>query len=350
MTTPGRSRRPSSRSGPAGSKPPLFLAHGVSGLLFRYLHLVRRLDPDQPVYGLQPTARFVDSPRRLRIEDLASRYVEDILRIQPAGPYRLAGFCFGGVVVMEVAHQLEQLGHAVDTLALFDAEPPTAPQASRARREATAAGVARPPSRDRVGLPASTAREREGEASTPAVAGRSVAPRAHRSSTARSLGRPRPVHSAQADPLWRSLSRALASYVAPTTSCTVTLFRAGDPTADRPRSGSFPVDDGPGECYVIDGPGVAHGTLMEEPHVGALATALTQLLDRAADHGRRIVTLSLPSTARAASWPRPTSRRCTYQVECALARGWGGSWTIPPARPRGPRSRRSVGRRRCRCP
>ena len=109
----------------------------MSGLLFRYVHLVRRLDPDQPVYGLQPTGRFVDSPRRVQIEGLASRYVEDILRIQPAGPYQLAGFCFGGVMVVEVAHQLEELGHAVGTLALFDAEPPTAPQASRARREAT---------------------------------------------------------------------------------------------------------------------------------------------------------------------------------------------------------------------
>ena len=87
------------------------------------------------------------------------------------------------------------------------------------------------------------------------------------------------VHAAQADPLWRSLSRALASYVAPTISCTVTLFRAGDPTAERSEVRSLPADDGSGVCYVIDGPGVAHGTLMEEPHVGLLATALTELLD-----------------------------------------------------------------------
>jgi hypothetical protein len=88
------------------------------------------------------------------------------------------------------------------------------------------------------------------------------------------------VHSLQASPLWRSLSRALGSYVAPTTNCRVTFFRAGEPSTDTTEVRFVPGDDSAGEWYVIDGPGLRHGTLMEEPHVGALAAALTQLLDR----------------------------------------------------------------------
>ena len=264
-----------------GSKPPLFLAHGVSGLLLRYMHLVRRLDPDQPVYGLQPTMQFVDSRRRLRIEDLAGRYVEDIVRLQPRGPYRLAGFCFGGIVVLEVAHQLERLGHTVATLALFDAEPPSSPRASRAKREAAQlASLVRRRESATVYVRRRLANARVKVRRWPWLADYWLHVR---------TGRPLPnrwddverVQSVQASPLWRSLSRALASYVAPTTKCTVTFFRAGEPTADKTEVRFLPGGDGVGESYVIDGPGLSHGTVMEEPHVGALATALTELLDRA---------------------------------------------------------------------
>lgn len=262
-----------------GSKSPLFLAHGVSGLLFRYVDLVRRLDPEQPVYGLQPTTQFVDNPRRLRIEDLAGRYVEDIVRMQPDGPYRLAGFCFGGIVVLEVAHQLEQLGHTVATLALFDAEPPTSPRASRARREAAQlASLVRRHESATAYVQRRLANARVKARRWPWLADYWLHIRS---------GRPLPnrwddverVQSRQASPLWRSLSRALGSYVAPTTNCRVTYFRAGEPTGDRTQVRFLPGDDRAGGSYVIDGPGLSHETLMQEPHVGALATALMELLD-----------------------------------------------------------------------
>ena len=225
----------------SGSKPPLFLAHGVSGLLFRYIHLVRRLDPEQPVYGLQPTMQFVDNRRRLRIEDLAARYVEDIVRMQPHGPYRLAGFCFGGIVVLEVAHQIEQLGHTVAVLALFDAEPPTSPRESRPRREA-----------------AQLASLVRGEESATAYLQRRLAntrvkvrrwPWLVDSWLHHRTGRPLPsrwdnvqrMQSPEASPLWTSLSRALGSYAAPTTNCDSDLLPAPAIRPPRePRCGSSP--------------------------------------------------------------------------------------------------------------
>ena len=39
---------------------------------------------------------------------------------KPAGPYRLGGWCMGGVVAYEMARQLQEDGERVGTLALID--------------------------------------------------------------------------------------------------------------------------------------------------------------------------------------------------------------------------------------
>ncbi len=256
-----------------GTKPALFLAHGVSGELFEYLHLVRLLGPEQPVYGFRVTTSLIDT-QPLRIPDLAQRYVADILRVQPEGPYRLAGFCFAGLVVVEIAHQLEQLGHEVAFLGLFDAERPRS---------------APPPRRDTTTL----ASVWEGSQSVAAYMGR-------RSANARTKARRLPrliirwFHardrgddveqvSLYAPRVHRPLKIKRARYDTTPTTCTVTFFRSGAPTAPQGDVRMVPEDDGTDECYVIDGPGVSHLTLMKEPHVRVLAKALIDRLDRIGD-------------------------------------------------------------------
>jgi thioesterase domain-containing protein len=51
---------------------------------------------------------------------MASRLVDAIRRTQPQGPYRLGGYCFGGVLAFEIARQLRSLGSEVDLLAVVD--------------------------------------------------------------------------------------------------------------------------------------------------------------------------------------------------------------------------------------
>jgi amino acid adenylation domain-containing protein len=264
-----------------GAKAPLFLAHGVSGMLLRYAPLVRRLDPEQPVYGLRPAPALVaDAHRGLRIEHLAARYVDDILARQPQGPYRLAGFCFGGVVVVEIAHQLEARGHRVEMVALFDAEPPAGPRASRIKREvAQLASVARRDERPREYV-----RRRVTNAVTkarrlPWAADYWLHVRTGRPLSARWHDVER-VAALHAFPLQRSLNRSLAAYIAPRTACPVTMFRAGDATATTTSIRVAAGTGTTGECYFVDSPGVCHDTLMDEPHVAALADALTERLDR----------------------------------------------------------------------
>jgi N-(5-amino-5-carboxypentanoyl)-L-cysteinyl-D-valine synthase len=54
-------------------------------------------------------------------EALAAYYVEHIRGIQPAGPYHLLGWSFGGVLALEVASQLARARERIAQLVLIDA-------------------------------------------------------------------------------------------------------------------------------------------------------------------------------------------------------------------------------------
>jgi thioesterase domain-containing protein len=58
-----------------------------------------------------------------------------IRRLQPIGPYFLAGQCFGGRVAYEMARQLEAAGERIGLLLLLDASPPFFTSDGRRRRE-----------------------------------------------------------------------------------------------------------------------------------------------------------------------------------------------------------------------
>jgi len=109
---------------PNGSRPPIFCIPGVGSDVIVFQDLCRHLGPDQPFYGLQ--ARGLDgTPHEgdgdhLSIEALAAEFVHEIRDIQPRGPYHLAGHCFGGLIMWEIARQLHGAGHPINMLALFD--------------------------------------------------------------------------------------------------------------------------------------------------------------------------------------------------------------------------------------
>jgi thioesterase domain-containing protein len=51
---------------------------------------------------------------------MAAHYIEAIIKINPTGPYALAGFSFGGVVAFEMTRQLKEQGKTVSITALLD--------------------------------------------------------------------------------------------------------------------------------------------------------------------------------------------------------------------------------------
>ncbi|MFE3187382.1 amino acid adenylation domain-containing protein [Nocardia sp. NPDC059240] len=100
-----------------GSRAPLFCVHSAVPLAWCYAGLARQVQ-DRPVLGLQAPA---GEPRSIAgIEELASGYVEEILRVQPDGPYHLLGWSLGGQIAHAVAVRLRRAGAEVATLAMLD--------------------------------------------------------------------------------------------------------------------------------------------------------------------------------------------------------------------------------------
>lgn len=111
--------------GAKGSRSPFFCVHAIGGTVFSYVELAQSLGPDQPFYALQ--ARGLDSRSEpfADLEEMAAEYVRAIRTVQPAGPYRLGGWSFGGAVAFEMARQLRAAGARVDLLALLDSWSPS---------------------------------------------------------------------------------------------------------------------------------------------------------------------------------------------------------------------------------
>lgn len=104
-----------------GSKPPCFLIHGVGGNVLNYEMLVRHLDPDQPVYGIQSRG-VAGLETDAAIEDMAAHYLEEIRKFRPEGPYLLAGHSFGGLIAYEMGCQSEAAGTTPAMIALIDSD------------------------------------------------------------------------------------------------------------------------------------------------------------------------------------------------------------------------------------
>jgi non-ribosomal peptide synthetase component F/thioesterase domain-containing protein len=118
---------------PTGTRPPLFIISGIGGNVVRFHDLTRLLDEQQPVYALQPPGLDGETPCLTRIEDMAAHYIKEIRSLQPAGPYYLAGYSFGGLVTFEIAQQLTGQGERVGLLAMLEA-PEWRYQCERAKR------------------------------------------------------------------------------------------------------------------------------------------------------------------------------------------------------------------------
>lgn len=103
----------------------LFIAHGLGGSVMELRQVANAIETGRAVYGIE--ARGLDGAAEPfdRIEEMARFYLTEVRRIQPNGPYLLAGFSFGGLVALEMARQLRQQGEAVPFLALLDSFPHT---------------------------------------------------------------------------------------------------------------------------------------------------------------------------------------------------------------------------------
>lgn len=103
-----------------GSKPPLFLIHTTPGDILGYGNLVFHLGSDQPCYGIQSLGLKDAELSHSTIEEMADYYTQLLQNFQPTGPYYLGGWCYGGILAVEMARRLRAKGERVAFLGLLE--------------------------------------------------------------------------------------------------------------------------------------------------------------------------------------------------------------------------------------
>ena len=106
----------------SGTKTAIFAIHDGAGYFF-YWRLAHRAAVDRPLYAVLAHSHLngwqTPYGGARSVESLAAKYVAAIRKVQPHGPYHLAGASFGGTVAYEVARQLRQRGEDVASLVLL---------------------------------------------------------------------------------------------------------------------------------------------------------------------------------------------------------------------------------------
>jgi len=106
----------------ASGKNPLFFLHGdYLGGGYYCVNFARLLGAEVPFYAVVPKPIDLSQPIPT-LETLAAHYVREIRAVSPIGPYRLGGFCIGGMIAFEMARQLREQGQEVALLTLVDSQ------------------------------------------------------------------------------------------------------------------------------------------------------------------------------------------------------------------------------------
>ncbi|MDX9669520.1 MULTISPECIES: non-ribosomal peptide synthase/polyketide synthase [unclassified Pseudomonas] len=273
------------RAGEHGT--PLFLMHEFSGRDVYFPTLAQHIGGEFPIYGL-PGVTLGQAQLRT-IECMAQRMVGIIRAVQPHGPYRLAGWSFGGVLAHEVAQQLLGLDEPVEFIGMLDSYAPNPLAQDKAMWSGE--GLDK---RQLLGhcRGRSMMLGAEGEAALAAVQALEAQieqldfTALFQRCQAQQLTDPELASVSAAD-AWHYFDReaahrlALAHYRVSPASQTIHLFRAqelmdGQPLPSPTRGWEERFDTGLLRCIDIPGD---HRTMMKPPHIQALGQALTQALD-----------------------------------------------------------------------
>jgi amino acid adenylation domain-containing protein len=119
---------------------PLICIHSTGGHLVEFRALAEALHAHrQPVIGLQAPGLADDRVSLTSVEEIARVYSDEILRIGVAGPYRLIGYCVGGVIALAIALELRRRGRTVSFLGVIEGVPEGVDSLRQHNRESTAA-------------------------------------------------------------------------------------------------------------------------------------------------------------------------------------------------------------------
>jgi len=104
-----------------GTRDPIFFVPSGEGDHAYVFELAKEIDENYPIYALPWQA---DQVQLKTLETMAAPMVRMVQKIQPHGPYRLAGFSSGGVLTYAIAEHLLGLDEVVSSLYLIDVYHP----------------------------------------------------------------------------------------------------------------------------------------------------------------------------------------------------------------------------------
>jgi amino acid adenylation domain-containing protein len=129
-TGEGRFRIPPSIIVPVrldGHLPPLFCIHGGDGGVLFYRDLAAKLPPGRPLLAIEsPALAAEEEALPVPVGETAAAYVAALREHQLHGPFHLAGYSYGGLLVLEIARRLIAAGETVAFAGLFDTVNPAA--------------------------------------------------------------------------------------------------------------------------------------------------------------------------------------------------------------------------------
>jgi acyl transferase domain-containing protein/thioesterase domain-containing protein/acyl carrier protein len=106
--------------GANGSHPPVFFVHPAGGRISIYDDLAAHISRQQPVYAIQSRLLSGAADEYASIGEMARDYAAMIVRQQPEGDVRLAGFSAGGIFALAAARELERRGRKVSLLCMIE--------------------------------------------------------------------------------------------------------------------------------------------------------------------------------------------------------------------------------------
>ncbi|WP_202819003.1 amino acid adenylation domain-containing protein [Actinosynnema sp. ALI-1.44] len=122
---------------PEGAATPVYCWPGLGGYTMNLQALARNIGADRPFYGVQAYGINPGEEPYATIREMAAEDVDAIRKQQPEGPYALWGYSFGARVAFEAAYQLEQLGEKVDHVVLIAPGAPKIDSADEQEQAAT---------------------------------------------------------------------------------------------------------------------------------------------------------------------------------------------------------------------
>ncbi|WP_078078226.1 cytochrome P450 [Streptomyces niveus] len=110
-------------NGDASARPAIFCPHAVSGSASIYGLLAAKLKDDFSLLAIQSAGLDSEARPHESVEEMATAYVDEMVRRKIPRDIQLCGWSMGGVISYEMARQLTDRGHRV-RLVLIDSEFP----------------------------------------------------------------------------------------------------------------------------------------------------------------------------------------------------------------------------------